>query len=620
MRGRAAGYSVMFVRPATWLPVLLVAPLLVAGCSRSVDKAGGVPTRNPKPTVLTLANPLDDAQARVFVGEVARRSHGSLRIVVKDGWRTGQAADETGTIRDVEAGKADIGVASTSAWDAVGVQSLRALGAPFLIDSYTLQDRVLRSPLTSEMLRGLRGRGLVGLGVLPGPLQRPFGLAGPLLGPTDYRRLHFGIEQSRVASATIRALGAKPVWIPNGRRVAGLGALVWDLTTDPSQFPRGGYMTRNVVLWPRPAVVFAGRRAFARLAPAHRRIVGEALASSIAAETRLRISYEAIYAEINCARPGLHFVTATPEDQGVLRAAVRPVYAELERNAQTRRFISEIEAVRARLAARADSIPSCRIGSSLAAAATASSPVDGAYALTIRASELPASKRVGEQYGSWQLVLDRGVFRFSQQSRNADWNADGSFRVAGHEMVWRVRDALDWGPHGAPNGVPLGRGDRLRFGWHRRGAALVLTAEDADPKLPALLRRPLTRVAGAPGQQPLRNPSSLQGTWAGTDTAADELAHGGDPGGIADNTGPLRLIVRGARCRWEQHAPDGFHWAVGTCRFAGDTLEFDQTMTDGGPGFPLFIHWSVFRGRLTFRVSPGFSPGNWAFHPWRKVG
>jgi TRAP-type C4-dicarboxylate transport system substrate-binding protein len=622
MRRRPSGCSVASVRRSVaCLPALIVPLLLLAGCSGSSDKAGGVRPEKKKPTVLTVVTLADTDELKVFVAQVGRLSHGTLRIVVRNGWRAGQAAYPSGTIRDVEAGKAELGAVGAGAWDAVGVGSLRALGAPLLIDSYALQDKVLRSPLIEQMLRGLQPLGLVGLGVLPGPLQRPFGIARPLLGPVDYRRLRMGVQQSRVASATIRALGATPVWIASSGPVTGLGAVESGITTDFGQFLHGGYVTRNVVLWPRPAVVFAGRRAFARLAPTHRRVLEDALAASIGAETRLRVSYEAIEAELNCARPRLRFVTATPEDQSLLRAAVRPAYAELQRDARTRWFISQIEAVRARLAATADSIPSCRIASSLAAAATASSPADGAYELTIRPSELPASKRVGEQYGSWQLVLDRGLFRFSQQSSNADWNADGSFRIAGHEMVWRVRDALDWGPHGAPNGVPLARGDTIRFGWHRRGAALALTAEDADPKLPGLLVRPLTRIADAPGQQRLRNPSALQGTWAGTDTAADELAHGGDPGGIADNTGPLRLIVHGDRCRWEQHAPDGFHWGVGRCRFAGDTLEIDQTRTDEGESpFPLFVHWSVFRGRPTFRASPGFSPGNWAFHPWRKVG
>ena len=97
-------------------------------------------------------------------------------------------------------------------------------------------------------------------------------------------------------------------------------------------------------------------------------------------------------------------------------------------------------------------------------------------------------------------------------------------------------------------------------------------------------------------------------------TRADALAHGQDPNGIPDNTGLYRLTVRDRRCRLDQWAPDGYHWSVGTCQFAGDTLEFDQSPS------PLFWHWSVYHGRLSLRASPGSSDGGFSYHPWRRVG
>jgi len=100
---------------------------------------------------------------------------------------------ENGLIGDVSAGKADLGVAGSRAWDSAGVSSFRALSAPLLINSYALQDRVLRSPVTGQMLRGLRPLGLAGIGVLPGPLRKPLGMARPLLRPSDYARLRIGV-------------------------------------------------------------------------------------------------------------------------------------------------------------------------------------------------------------------------------------------------------------------------------------------------------------------------------------------------------------------------------------------------------------------------------------------
>jgi hypothetical protein len=127
---------------------------ILAGCgSPGFDKAGGSQPRHP--VVLTLANfnaisgALDG-----FTGNVWRLSGGTMRIAVKYRWRYGQVNDETGLIGDVRAGKADLGVVGSQAWDSVGIDSFRALGAPLLIDSYALQDRVLRSPMAALRPRG----------------------------------------------------------------------------------------------------------------------------------------------------------------------------------------------------------------------------------------------------------------------------------------------------------------------------------------------------------------------------------------------------------------------------------------------------------------------------------
>ena len=79
-------------------------------------------------------------------------------------------------IRDVEAGKADLGWAGSRAFDNVGVQSFDALHAPLLIDNYPLEHKVLESPLCHEMLEGLEPVGLVGIGILPGPMRKPLGV------------------------------------------------------------------------------------------------------------------------------------------------------------------------------------------------------------------------------------------------------------------------------------------------------------------------------------------------------------------------------------------------------------------------------------------------------------
>jgi TRAP-type C4-dicarboxylate transport system substrate-binding protein len=121
---------------------------------------------------------------------------------------------EAATIRDLRRGRAGLAFAGSRAWDGFGARSLRALSAPLLIDSYPLQERILSSGLVDTMLEQLRPQGLVGIGILPGSIRRPLGIAHPLAAPSDYKGLRIGTQQSRMADATLRTLGARPQRLP----------------------------------------------------------------------------------------------------------------------------------------------------------------------------------------------------------------------------------------------------------------------------------------------------------------------------------------------------------------------------------------------------------------------
>ena len=226
---------------------LLAALTLIAGCAGpGWDKAGGPQAR--KPVVLTLANFLGDSgDLEGFAGQVRRLSAGAVRIRIESRWRQHQVNFETGLIGDLQAGKADLGAVGAEAWALVGVNDFRALNAPLLIDSYTLQARVLRSPMIGQMLGGLRPLGLTGIGVLPGPLRKPLGITRPLRSPSDYAGLTIGTQESPVADATMRALGA---------RLGGIEQQVSQIQ-DTGYDQAGKYLTANVSLWPRPLVLFA---------------------------------------------------------------------------------------------------------------------------------------------------------------------------------------------------------------------------------------------------------------------------------------------------------------------------------------------------------------------------
>ena len=52
-------------------------------------------------------------------------------------------------------------------FDTLDVTSFQAVTAPMLVDSYELQDAVIRSEITREMLRGIEPAGVVGLASSP---------------------------------------------------------------------------------------------------------------------------------------------------------------------------------------------------------------------------------------------------------------------------------------------------------------------------------------------------------------------------------------------------------------------------------------------------------------------
>src|SRR5919198_6776056 len=166
------------------IALLVAVAVLTAGCFGGGGKAGGEGQKHT--IVLTLANGTGDSSPlQPYADEVARLSEGSLRIDIRNGWRSGDPSSERHLIADVRAGKADLGWVGARAWDGVGVLAFQALVAPFLIDSYALEQRVLESPLAGEMLAAIGPAGVVGIGVLPGPMRQLLGVRKAFARPAD---------------------------------------------------------------------------------------------------------------------------------------------------------------------------------------------------------------------------------------------------------------------------------------------------------------------------------------------------------------------------------------------------------------------------------------------------
>lgn len=434
--------------------VLLAAGLamsLLASCAGSgSNKAGGSPSPAHRPVVLTLAFFAGEDEVDSFVSEVTRLSGGSILIDVKPNWRAGQAAYENGLIGDVRAGETDLGVVGSRAWDSVGVQSFRALGAPLLINGYALQERVLASPLVAQMLKGLAPLGLVGIGVLPGPLRRPAGVVRPLLGPSDYSGLRIGTQQSLLADITLRALGATPVWFPAGGPNAALGGVEQQISSiQGPQYRRVRFVTANVVLWPRPLVVFANGRAFAKLTSAQRRILVQAAAADDAPETTFQRNTERVDTATACRAHAWRFVTASPGELTALRRAVQPVYTELESDPATGREIAQIQAMSRTIAP--EPTPSCA-----QPAAPKAGLLDGVYQYTVTLADLRAAgadptELTSDNIGKTTVLIDRGAFAMTIVNPRTCVRAYGTLTVSGDKLILYFFSYGGGGPSSTPN-------------------------------------------------------------------------------------------------------------------------------------------------------------------------
>jgi TRAP-type C4-dicarboxylate transport system substrate-binding protein len=445
---------------------VIVAAILAIGAAAcgagNLDKAG-----NPssKPVVLTLADGnLDTSDAQPFAAGVWALSHGTLQIKVEGNWRPNDAYYETGLINDVRAGKAQLGITASRAFDTVGITSFQALQAPFLIDNVNLERKVLDSNIPAKMLQGLSPHGLVGLALLLGPLRRPFGFAKPLLSVSDYKRARIGIRPSEITADIFRALGAIPVaqkQSNSGQSTAGLTGIESHANLIDSGFAvPHAVLTGNVVFEPRPNVIFMNQRAFGSLTPGERRLLARA-----AAQARTAGIYQGndVASVADLCRRGIKVVSASPADLAGLRAAMQPVYRTLESNPSTTMFINQITAMRQASGDPAGAV-TCPAAPTVGGTPGAVTVLQGTWQVAYTEGELVAAGDQGSQpsegnWGHFTLRLDRG--RWWQRLTGGDPGVDpsqvllyGTYIVTGdkinfyrHDHDYPGSDTEIWGPY-----------------------------------------------------------------------------------------------------------------------------------------------------------------------------
>ncbi|WP_457113141.1 TRAP transporter substrate-binding protein [Marmoricola sp. URHA0025 HA25] len=364
----------------TTMRLIATATALATGavaCSSTVpDRAGG--GLDTRATVLTLAQPNDGppAQLTAWIKAVQDLSHGSIRIELKNSWHAGEANNEVQTIRDIEQGKVDMAWVGARAMDRVGATSFQALLAPMLVDSYDLEASVFEHGIPAQMLTGVNAARVVGIGVLPGPMRKVVGIAKPFLAPTDFAGTRIADQDSALTQLTLHTLGATAVPVAGGAKLHGVDGYEQQMQSIAGNRydTTAKFTTANLNLWPRPLVIIVGKSAWAKLAQPQRDTLRKAV------DTALQPAIDASRQEDQQALPvlcrgGMTLPTALPQQLDALRAAVDPVYATLRRDASTKKWLDQIQALKDQLQAEPETASCAGIGGTSQPA----SPIDGIY-------------------------------------------------------------------------------------------------------------------------------------------------------------------------------------------------------------------------------------------------
>ncbi|HVE17808.1 MAG TPA: TRAP transporter substrate-binding protein [Ilumatobacteraceae bacterium] len=319
----------------------------LAACGGSTgDKSGGAARRSLRlGTVENEGSPYAD-EVKEFAKAVSKLSNGSITVdVVWDapGPFTGQ--NERKMAAMVSDGQIDLAVVPTRIWDELNVTTMQALQAPFLVDDLGLLNQIASGDLAKEMLSGLDAVGVKGMAIWPESLRHPIGFAHPLLTAAGFQGAKLRVPVSDASYRLAKAIGAEPVE-PEADAAPGTldgaeSAFVW-----ADGLPQIGTFTGNLTFYPKANTIVANSKIFDSLSSKQQNMLQQAATDTVAYVVKTNATEHDLAAEY--CRAGGAVAVANDSDVADLVALAAPVLAELERDADVKRLIDEISALKGR--------------------------------------------------------------------------------------------------------------------------------------------------------------------------------------------------------------------------------------------------------------------------------
>ena len=343
----------------------LLVTLAALGLALGLAAAGTAATSNDVTTlkfgyVTGAAHPYGQAMTQ-FANLVNQASGGSLQIQPLPVYAGG---DDVQLLNDIKGGNGAQGAiaggaVSTVVWTTAKIPSFVALQMPFLVDNYSLEQRVISnsSGIAQKMMaQATKGTGLVPLTIFEGGM-RQFALSSKNVNSlADLKGLKIRTPPGDPINASLAALGASPTPIAIGQVFQALQSGTVDgmeansALVNTFKLDQAGIKHITIAnLWPFPAAVVMNQSVFNSLTPQQQTILKNA-AKDLPAYSISVVSGGATVANVPaalCARGVTYHVLSASARKAMLKAE-QPVYKKFEKNKQIASFISQIQKLKAK--------------------------------------------------------------------------------------------------------------------------------------------------------------------------------------------------------------------------------------------------------------------------------
>ncbi|GAA2033468.1 hypothetical protein GCM10009819_16930 [Agromyces tropicus] len=390
-----------------------------AGCASGADRTGSSTLTLKMATIDGDPDPTGQLiGVTAFMDALETESGGAIEVSLEAAYGDGAPEAESDLIRAVVDGDVDLAWPATRAFAAAGIDGLRSVEAPMRLTSYDAERALIQGDAPALIRDRLEAAGMVSLGLLIGPLRRPFAADAPLLDPSDWADVRFRAFNSPVQAHTVESLGGRAVtagveWSDKLRHGELDGVEI-----DVRQFWYNGmnaeapWVAADVVLWPKMLVLSMNSERRRSLTDEQRAWIDAAAQAAV--EASLSGDYDESAAAEELCGNGVRFVRAGDASIAALRDLAAPVIDELASDPAEAPLL---EAVMAAAAQHPDvDVPDVPDGcdeatppATGAEPSDAAVPPDGRYRVEVTEDEVrDAGLTAGPGYpGTWTLdVLD----------------------------------------------------------------------------------------------------------------------------------------------------------------------------------------------------------------------